>query len=248
MGILITQQKFNDAFIFRANSLIDELFAAISSSPNWLDALESKLSQGSVLAGGVGATIGVATVAAPVTAGLSLAAAGVIIGVVEASIVITKLASGGYRFMSKAVRGEDATVSSLEVTLDEHKLFFKTILQEAADILMVRYRNFIDDIVEVDGIAALAYFAAEQVVKELKREILTQLIAQKSTQISGQAVSFSLNPNKLVNILTKPERGFKIRASEKVRIKSKYTPSSFMAASNLPIKLLILQISQDIYR
>ena len=236
MGILITQQKFNDAFIFRANSLIDELFAAISSSPNWLDALESKLSQGSVLAGGVGATIGVATVAAPVTAGLSLAAAGVIIGVVEASIVITKLASGGYRFMSKAVRGEDATVSSLEVTLDEHKLFFKTILQEAADILMVRYRNFIDDIVEVDGIAALAYFAAEQVVKELKREILTQLIAQKSTQISGQAVSFSLNPNKLVNILTKPERGFKIRASEKVRIKSKYTPSSFMAASNLPIK------------
>ena len=45
MGILITQQKFNDAFIFRANSLIDELFAAISSSPNWLDALESKLSQ-----------------------------------------------------------------------------------------------------------------------------------------------------------------------------------------------------------
>ena len=241
MGFSITQQKFNDAFIFRANSLIDELFAAISNSPNWLDEFEAKLDQGSALAGGVAATLGIGVAAAPVTGGLSLAAAGAIIGVVEASIVITKLASGGYRFMTQVAQDDSSADITLEVTLDEHKLFFKIIMQEVADILMVRYRNFIDEIVEVDGIAALAYFGAEQVIKELKKQLLAQLKAQKSMQATGQSISFNLNPYDLVNILTKSEPGFKIKALEKVKVKAKYAPSSIMASSNVPIKWVYMR-------
>ena len=43
MGFSITQQKYNDYFIFRANTLVNNLFNAITSSANWQDELETVL-------------------------------------------------------------------------------------------------------------------------------------------------------------------------------------------------------------
>ncbi|MDF1758727.1 MAG: NACHT domain-containing protein [Legionellaceae bacterium] len=236
MGFSSRQDQFNRDYMFRVNSLLDDLFSSITNSPDWQSALQHKLDQGSALVGAAVATVGVATLAAPVTAGGSLVAAGAVLGTAAACIVIVQAANGGYKVVTRASNDKITPQTEEETSLEENKLFFSIILQEVADIVTMRYGNFIDEIIEQDSIAAFAYYGAERVIKKLQVELRDQLSLHAKSMGQSQKITFTLNPIEFADYLMHSAHLPVFRASEKIKLKDKYTPSGFMSSNIAPVK------------
>ena len=105
-------------------------------------------------------TVGIAgIIAAPATLGISIGAAGTIIGV----------AQGGYQFYQmarKALGEEETTFISDEVLRESATLAFEILFEEVAVSLAIQYRFFIETKATNAGIDSLAIFAVKEVMQQ----------------------------------------------------------------------------------
>ena len=105
-------------------------------------------------------TVGIAgIIVAPATLGISIGAAGTIIGV----------AQGGYQFYQmarKALGEEETTFISDEVLRESATLAFEILFEEVAVSLAIQYRFFIETKATNAGIDSLAIFAVKEVMQQ----------------------------------------------------------------------------------
>lgn len=225
------QKKYHVAFTSKLNQLLQTLFAPPSADEDWLDVLEKRLDQTSTAVGVVGAVVTVAAVAAVPTGGLSLAAAGVGLGVAGATIMLAQTTTQGYRVVMRSP--EDASeVDVHEMTRDEQHLLAQIYLDELADIETMRHCDFLERIIEPSSIVDFAEYGAERIIKKIKEDLKECFNEQKKNIKAKKQTSKALtstdfyrifNPKELSEHLTKSIHLAAFQISEKIQLRSGFS-------------------------
>jgi WD40 repeat protein/uncharacterized protein YjbI with pentapeptide repeats len=217
------QQEFNDAFVFRVKTLLNELFQSLGQEEDWLAALDKKLSQGALLAGTAAAGLTIAAAAAPATGGGSLVAAGGVVAIVGACVVSAQVISSGYRILTRTEEHRGKLMTENEMMKEEQQLLWNLALEEVADIATLKYRHAIEKKIHPDSITAFAYYGAERVVKKLKDDLRTYFKQHPSLRVSPHTkqnlvTMIQLNPQELIRYLQQSQNVAWWGTSEKITI------------------------------
>lgn len=219
------QWQYHSDFTFQANLLIDDLFYSASMSGDWRTVASEKLMQGSNLV-----EAGVASVALLALAGVTGGVGVVVAGAVGAVVTILKVAnSENYQIVTRQNENSAKFIDNNETSIADKKLEFKIVLQEVADILILRYWHFIEEVIEPDSISSFAYYGATRIINKIKNDLKNHL--KKSLQ-----TDFIINATELADSLLKWSLLSVLSTAEKIIIKPKYSSSQFMATNIFPTK------------
>lgn len=155
------QMRFIVVFTHQTQALLKEYFEIKAQDPNANISLAPKLDIGykgiSALSAGVSLA---GVVGAAPTMGASLAAA-------AGCIVLLQTAEEGYQFVKRHANDKHEPFNPEETQSDMIFLSLKIILRKMAYLTAVRYRHFIDEIIEENSINAFAIYAARSAAKML---------------------------------------------------------------------------------
>ena len=114
--------------------------------------------------------------AAVAVAGLAAAAPTLGASVVGASgcIVLLQTLNGGYQFVKRQLDNQDAPFSPDETQLETTYLSLTILLRQVAYLAAVRYRHFIDEILEEHSVSTFANYVASRAIKHLTIELTKQ--------------------------------------------------------------------------
>jgi WD40 repeat protein/uncharacterized protein YjbI with pentapeptide repeats len=226
------QLRFVHAFMLKFDTLWHDEMASDDYVSQGLDTAETLTN---TAAAGV-VIIGVA--AAPVTAGTSLGVAAGLLATGAACVVLAKAGHNAYKVVTRTLDKKSNAFDEGETTFEERRLMLSIRLRELADLVVVRYRHVIDEMMEEGSIMQFALYGAERIIKKLKEEIHTPSGATslvKECLHSPQGID-AIHPQQLLDYLMQSTRLSIKHASEKVSIKDSLLPISLLSPSNAHTK------------
>lgn len=205
----IRQAQFIHAFMHHLRPLL-VAFLKIDSVENSETIVSDKLDGVSKSINTACAAIAIAgTVGAPSTMGTSLAGA-------SACIVLLQTLNGGYQFVKRHIHNKDEPFSPDETKLDEIHLSLSILLRQVAYLATVRYRHFIDEILEEGSVNTFASFVAKRAMKHLEKEL-----AQKGS------LADTLNAEAFLDYFMASARLSLSHKSTQVAVKDEYDVSQY---------------------
>ena len=160
------QMRFVHAFAHHIHPMLSTFLHMESNSHNASGSVETILDNTSTAINTVSAAVAIAGVATAVpTLGASVVGAG-------ACIVLLQTLDGCSKFVKRRMDNKDEPFSPNETKLDEIQLSLTIMLRQVAYLAAVRYRHFIDEILEEHSVNTFAHFVGDRAMKKLAAELV----------------------------------------------------------------------------
>ncbi len=159
------QVRFIHIFMHHMQPMLKSFLHIESNTPNPSSSLDHRID-------GVASGVNLLSAAVSV-AGIAGSAPtlGISIGSAAACIVLLQTINGGYQFVKRHIDHKDDPFSPDETKLDEIHLSLTILLRQVACLASVRYRHFIDEILEEASVTTFAIYVADRAIKKLTTEL-----------------------------------------------------------------------------
>ncbi len=220
MSTVYTHKQLRFLYIFDLHiKTLLKSFLNIEEEPKQNNLIDGLLDHSSTGINTLSATVAVAGLAsAPPTMGTSIAGA-------SACIVLLQTLSCGYQFIKRHIDNNEP-FSPDETQLDDIHLSLTILMRQVGYLACVRYRHFIDEIIEEHSVSTFATFLADRAMKKLEVDLSHQ-----------SKLSENITPEAFLDYFMTSTRLSFINDATKVSIKEEYSKTNQCSSTAIYAKL-----------